>query len=303
MIVTMRICSRPSYNSYFIYGDFLSGKLAHPELLFFVHQNGTSIPILPPVHIETTPCVPSQQFSLPWLPKARVETGHMAIDNGSEHVVEAAIHIEDVRHEPHLDQPTNTPWANNNGQHPTGLPPAIAIVGMGMRFPGNIRTGEDFWSMLVDKRSAVGEIPLGRYHGDSFYHPTRPHVVKTKHGYFFQEEYLGKVDPGFVGKPHESGLLDPQQRLLLEVVWECMENAGQSDWRGHDIGCFVGTFGEDWLEVTSKDFQAIDRFRAMGTGDFALANRISFEFDLKGPRCVAFRPFFWLFDLLLQASP
>ncbi|OOF92089.1 hypothetical protein ASPCADRAFT_509568 [Aspergillus carbonarius ITEM 5010] len=196
----------------------------------------------------------------------------MAIDNGSEHVVEAAIHIEDVRHEPHLDQPTNTPWANNNGQHPTGLPPAIAIVGMGMRFPGNIRTGEDFWSMLVDKRSAVGEIPLGR-----------PHVVKTKHGYFFQEEYLGKVDPGFVGKPHESGLLDPQQRLLLEVVWECMENAGQSDWRGHDIGCFVGTFGEDWLEVTSKDFQAIDRFRAMGTGDFALANRISFEFDLKGP--------------------
>ncbi|RAL00155.1 polyketide synthase [Aspergillus ibericus CBS 121593] len=206
----------------------------------------------------------------------------MAIDNGSEHVVEAAIHIENVGEEPHRGQPTSAPWGNNNGQQ-DGRPPAIAIVGMGMRFPGNIRTAEDFWSLLVEKKSAVGEIPPGRYHGDSFYHPSRPHVVKTKHGYFLQEEYLGKVDPGFVGRPHEAGLLDPQQRILLEVVWECMENAGQSDWRGHDIGCFVGTFGEDWLEVTSKDFQAIDRFRAMGTGDFALANRISFEFDLKGP--------------------
>ncbi|PWY75027.1 fatty acid synthase S-acetyltransferase [Aspergillus heteromorphus CBS 117.55] len=154
---------------------------------------------------------------------------------------------------------------------------------MGMRFPGSIRTGEEFWCMLVEKRSALTEIPPTRYHGDSFYHPSKPHVLKTKYGYFFQEEYLGKVDPGFVGKPHEASKLDPQQRLLLEVVWECMENAGQMDWRGHEVGCFVGTFGEDWMEISSKDCQTTDRFRAMGTGDFALANRISFEFDLKGP--------------------
>ncbi|OJZ82952.1 hypothetical protein ASPFODRAFT_210761 [Aspergillus luchuensis CBS 106.47] len=207
----------------------------------------------------------------------------MAIDNGSEHVVEAsAIHIEDVGEQPHPEQPPAAPWSQVD-QLPSGSLPPIAIVGMGMRFPGNIRTAEEFWSLLVEKRSALGEVPPGRYHGDSFYHPTRPHEIKTKHGYFLQEEYLGKVDKDFVGKPSEAGSLDPQQRLLLEVVWECMENAGQIDWRGRDIGCFVGSFGEDWLEITSKDTQYIDRFRAMGTGDFAFANRISFEFDLKGP--------------------
>ncbi|GJP87975.1 hypothetical protein CBS63078_2702 [Aspergillus niger] len=208
----------------------------------------------------------------------------MAINNGSEHVVEAvAIHIEDVGEPHHSEQPPTTLWSQIDEQ-PSGSLPLIAIVGMGMRFPGNIRTAEEFWSLLVEKRSALGEIPPGRYLGDSFYHPTRPHEIKTKHGYFLQEEYLGKVDKDFVGKPSEAGSLDPQQRLLLEVVWECMENAGQSDWRGRDIGCFVGSFGEDWLEITSKDTQYIDRFRAMGTGDFAFANRISFEFDLKGPR-------------------
>ncbi|PYH95483.1 polyketide synthase [Aspergillus ellipticus CBS 707.79] len=207
----------------------------------------------------------------------------MAIDSGSEHVVDAAAtHVEDVRQVSHSDQST-TPWGHSNDQQPNGLLSPIAIVGMGMRFPGDIRTGEDFWSMLIEKRSALSEVPPTRYHGESFYHPSKPHVLKTKYGYFFQEEYLGKVDPGFVGKPYEASKLDPQQRLLLEVVWECMENAGQADWRGHDIGCFMGTFGEDWLEISSKDCQTTDRFRAMGTGDFVLANRISFEFDLKGP--------------------
>ena len=216
----------------------------------------------------------------------RVQLCHMAINNGSEHVVEAsAIHIEDVGEQPHPEQPPAPPWSQID-ELPSGSLPPIAIVGMGMRFPGNIRTAEEFWSLLVEKRSALGEVPPGRYHGDSFYHPTRPHEIKTKHGYFLQEEYLGKVDKDFVGKPSEAGSLDPQQRLLLEVVWECMENAGQIDWRGRDIGCFVGSFGEDWLEITSKDTQYIDRFRAMGTGDFAFANRISFEFDLKGPRYV-----------------
>lgn len=42
----------------------------------------------------------------------------------------------------------------------------------------------------------------------------------------------------------ELEVLDPQGRLLLEVVYECMQNAGQTEWRGKDIGCFVGVFGE-----------------------------------------------------------
>ncbi|KAE8381596.1 polyketide synthase [Aspergillus bertholletiae] len=82
---------------------------------------------------------------------------------------------------------------------------------------------------------------------------------------------------------HEASQSDPQQLLLMEVVWECMESAGQVDWRGKEIGCFVGSFGEDWLDLYGKDTLRNDRYYPMGTGDFALANRISYEYDLKGP--------------------
>jgi hypothetical protein len=43
--------------------------------------------------------------------------------------------------------------------------------------------------------------------------------------------------------------LDPQQRLLLEVVFECMESAGQQDWRGQNTGVFVGTWGDVSFDI------------------------------------------------------
>lgn len=82
----------------------------------------------------------------------------------------------------------------------------------------------------------------------------------------------------------EISQLDPQQKLLLEVVYECMESAGQSNWRGSKVGCYVGVFGEDWLDLCNKDTQSFDMYRISGTGDFAISNRISYEYDLKGPR-------------------
>ena len=84
--------------------------------------------------------------------------------------------------------------------------------------------------------------------------------------------------------PNDASKLDPQQRLLLEVVWECMENAGQTDWQGKNIGCYVGTFGEDWLEKTYKDPQTRMEGKTVAYMDFAIANRISHAYDLTGPR-------------------
>ncbi|UKZ81348.1 putative PKS-like protein biosynthetic cluster [Trichoderma virens FT-333] len=83
--------------------------------------------------------------------------------------------------------------------------------------------------------------------------------------------------------------LDPQHRLLLEVIWECMENGGQKNWRGRNIGCYVGVFGEDWLDLYAKDPQHLGTHRILTGGDFALSNRASYEYDLKGPRPV--KPF------------
>ncbi|KAJ5629452.1 hypothetical protein N7528_003109 [Penicillium herquei] len=161
--------------------------------------------------------------------------------------------------------------------------PAIAIVGMAMRLPGGVTNETAMWQFLMDKKDAVGPIPGTRYNIDAFYNSSKSHSIKTKSGYFLAED-PAYFDAGFFGiNQHEASRLDPQQRLLLEVVWECMEGAGQVQWRGANIGCYVGVYGEDWLDMGSKDTQQIDRYHVLGTGNFALSNRVSYEYDLTGP--------------------
>jgi acyl transferase domain-containing protein len=162
--------------------------------------------------------------------------------------------------------------------------PPIAIVGMSLRLPGGIRSTEALWELLLSKKDISVEIPKTRFEVDSFYSPERPRAVKTRRGFFLEDD-LTALDPSICGlMTKQSDLIDPQQRLLLEVVWECMENAGQSGWRGKDVGVYVGTFGEDSLELSLKDTLSIGRTHVFGANDFALSNRISYEYDLRGPR-------------------
>ncbi|KAI9784711.1 MAG: hypothetical protein M1835_003514 [Candelina submexicana] len=150
-------------------------------------------------------------------------------------------------------------------------PPLVAIVGMGMRLPGRVSDESAFWELLVNKKT--------------FYNPDGgPGTVKTKYGYFLGQVNLQHLDTSFFSMNRsEVERLDPQQRLLLEVIWECMENGGQVGWRGKKIGCYVGLFGEDWLDMAANDTQHLGMYCITGSGDFAFSNRISYEYDLKGP--------------------
>ncbi|KAB8261609.1 hypothetical protein BDV32DRAFT_137194 [Aspergillus pseudonomiae] len=173
---------------------------------------------------------------------------------------------------------------HSNGADQESAPPLIAIVGMAMRLPGGIQTSERFWELLIKGEDVSSVVPESRYNIDAFYHPTKPQSAKTRSGYFLRDDYVGSADTSFFQMAgYEAGKLDPQQMLLMEVVWECMENAGQTGWRGQNIGCYVGAFGEDWHELSAKETQDIPRVHAFATGAFALSNRVSYEYDLKGP--------------------
>jgi acyl transferase domain-containing protein len=65
---------------------------------------------------------------------------------------------------------------------------------------------------------------------------------------------------------------------------ECFENAGETGWRGKDVGVYIGSFGEDWNDIQHHDRHDLNLYKLGGTSDFVLANRISYEYDLKGPR-------------------
>ncbi|KAL2864803.1 type I polyketide synthase [Aspergillus lucknowensis] len=159
----------------------------------------------------------------------------------------------------------------------------IAVVGMATRLPGGVQSPTDFWDMLINKRDGNCEVPGTRYNIDGFHHPVKHHSIKSRNGYFLKED-PALFDAGFFSIPSlEAERMDPQQRMLMEIAWECFESAGEREWRGKRIGCYVGVFGEDWLELACKDTENADRYRAIGTGGFALANRVSYEYDLRGP--------------------
>ena len=74
--------------------------------------------------------------------------------------------------------------------------------------------------------------------------------------------------------------------MLLEVTRECLDDAGEvgDRYRGKAVGCYVGTFGDDWLLVAARDTASPGGGHSVtGAGDLMLANRMSFEYDFRGP--------------------
>lgn len=164
-------------------------------------------------------------------------------------------------------------------------PRPIAICGMAMRLPGGIHNDKDLWDVLYNGKDMRVTIPEDRYNAKAFSSALgKKGAIETRHGYFLTND-LSCLDASFFSMT-KSDLekTDPQQRQILEVTRECLENAGEVHYRGKDIGCYVGTFGEDWLHSQSKENQFSGTFS--GSGDLMIANRVSYEFDLQGPSLV-----------------
>ena len=162
----------------------------------------------------------------------------------------------------------------------------IAICGMAMRLPGGVSLDADFWRLLVDKKDACCRVPADRYNIDAFQsNINKSGTIQTARGYFLDHLDLAHFDASFFSMTRtELEKLDPQHRLLLQLTRECLENAGETDWRGKDTGCYIGSFGEDWLQIQTRDTMESTSSRITGYGDYLLANKVSYEYDFKGPR-------------------
>src|ERR1700712_4668234 len=186
---------------------------------------------------------------------------------------------------------SGSPVANisksNSSYTPTRSHPIpIAICGMALRLPGGLTTPAQFWDFLLSKKDARSPIPESRYNIAAYHSKSgRPGTIKTEYGYFLDESIdISTIDASFFSMAKvEIEKVDPQQRQLLEVVRECFESAGETDYKGKKIGCFVGSFGEDWVEAFSKENMHVGQYRVSGVGDFVQSNRISYEYDLRGP--------------------
>ncbi|WP_067899132.1 type I polyketide synthase [Nocardia vaccinii] len=165
---------------------------------------------------------------------------------------------------------------------------AIAIIGIGCRYPGGIVDSSSFWDFLVRKGDAVAEIPDSRWDVDRYYDPDpeAPGRMYTRHASFVDEPFA-RFDSDFFGiSRREAATLDPQQRRLLQVSWEALDDAGVAGHvSGSTVGTFIGGFTNDNAvgKAGSHALDRIDNFAATSSSQTLLANRIAYTFDLHGP--------------------
>ncbi|MBX3611468.1 MAG: SDR family NAD(P)-dependent oxidoreductase [Hydrogenophaga sp.] len=163
---------------------------------------------------------------------------------------------------------------------------AVAIVGIGCRWPGAAHGPADFWQMLCDGKDAIAEIPpdridLGRYFDPR---PATPGRMMTRWGGFL--DAIQTFDADFFGiSPREAERMDPQQRLLLETAWEALEDAGfdASSLEGSQTGVFVGQWLSDFEARLFADPEAVDFLMTTGSGRYASSGRLSYLLGLRGP--------------------
>jgi myxalamid-type polyketide synthase MxaE and MxaD len=162
---------------------------------------------------------------------------------------------------------------------------AIAIIGIGCRFPG-AKDARAFWNLLRNGVDAIREVPPERFNVDDFFDPdpAAPGKMVTRWGGFIEQ--VDQFDAHFFGiSPREAARMDPQQRLLLEVSWEALEDAGQVRERlaGTPTGVFIGISNNDYGRIQFNDLDRIDAYAGTGNALSIAANRISYVFDFQGP--------------------
>ncbi|CAI6093931.1 unnamed protein product [Clonostachys chloroleuca] len=163
----------------------------------------------------------------------------------------------------------------------------IAVIGVGLRFPGDADSPEGLWRVLEGGESQWSEFPKDRLNIEGYFHPggDRQGSISFKGAHFLKNDVSTFDAPFFSVSVDDARAIDPQQRLLLEVSYEALESAGirKEDVEGSDTAVYVGSFVKDYEQICLRDPDWQPQYAATGNGIAIMANRISYAFNFHGP--------------------
>ncbi|MCO6008425.1 acyltransferase domain-containing protein [Actinoallomurus purpureus] len=159
---------------------------------------------------------------------------------------------------------------------PSGEP--VAIVAMGCRYPGDVRSPGDLWRLVDQGADAISDFPANRG-----WDPGGGGAV-TRRGGFLHD--VDRFDPGFFGiSPREALAMDPQQRVTLEIVWEAFERYGldPATLRGRPVGTYLGATHQDYGPRMHEGAGEIGGYLLTGSSPSVISGRVAYAFGFTGP--------------------
>lgn len=175
---------------------------------------------------------------------------------------------------------------NNSDQFDQRGDSAIAVIGMGLRFPG-AQTPEELWAKLRQGKEMIRRLSDEELlaAGISPEMISDPRYVKAASGL----EEIENFDAAFFRmSPQEAALTDPQHRLFLECAWQALEDAGYDADRYEGlIGVYTGTGTNRYmLEHLLPHCRGLDEGARvqmwLGNEKDFLATRVSYKLNLRG---------------------
>lgn len=136
---------------------------------------------------------------------------------------------------------------------------AIAVVGMGCRFP-HAKDLPELWRVVSTGEVTFEDIPDTRWKHSAFYEPNdirAPDKTYVRKGAFIDGiEDFAALHFGLA--PRRVQVMDPQQRLVIEATRQALQDAGY-DTRGYDkarTGVFVGASVSEYKDLLTSRHRA-----------------------------------------------